>query len=89
MYIRRLVAHHLTIRRAKHPVGIEQCRSSGCGIGKIFISRRNYGWPPVQFADLRLVRQLTKLAVVGYRVMVLWSGWFLLLRAGTDDVSNQ
>jgi hypothetical protein len=36
----------------------------------VFISRRNYGWPPVQFADLPdLVRQLGGMGVGGYRVM--------------------
>jgi hypothetical protein len=36
----------------------------------LFISRKNYGWPPLKFTDLTdLDRQLANLPVFGYRVM--------------------
>jgi hypothetical protein len=38
--------------------------------GELFLARKNYGWPPVRFADLPdLSWQLDEQGVVGYRVM--------------------
>jgi hypothetical protein len=68
-----LVAHHfediaapsilLDIERVSAEWVVEQWRD-------LFVGRKNYGWPPLKFADLTdLARQLADLRVVGYRVM--------------------
>jgi hypothetical protein len=68
-----LVAHHfddvaepsilLDIERVPAEWVVEQWR-------ELFLSRKNYGWPLLNYTDLAdLTRQLADRAVVGYRVM--------------------
>ncbi|HJT79291.1 MAG TPA: hypothetical protein VJ739_18995 [Gemmataceae bacterium] len=70
---RGLIAHHfedvvapsilLDIERVPPGWVVEQWKG-------LFDSRKNYGWPPLEYTDLvDLIRRLAELRVFGYRIM--------------------